>query len=101
MLRPTIGAAVTASAVNKVAVDLPLTELVQELTLQVRECLNGNLERCETMLTAQAHSLDAIFNALTQRRTRNAEGGYPQAAEAPDPQLEAVAAVNRRKVEPR
>jgi hypothetical protein len=55
---------------TKVAGELPLTELVQELTQQVRTSANGDSARAEAMLIAQAHTLDAIFNELARRAQR-------------------------------
>lgn len=80
MLRPTVGAALTVCQFNKVSGELPLTELVQELTQQIRACANGDLSRGEGMLTAQAHSLDAIFNELARRAQLNV-GHYPETVE--------------------
>jgi len=60
--------------------ELPLTELVQELTDQVRACATGDLSRGEAMLIAQAQPLDAIFNDLAKRAQLNV-GHYPETVE--------------------
>jgi len=80
MLRPTINAAFTVYRFNKDSGEPPLTELVQELTHQVRACETGDLSRGEDMLMAQAHTLDSIFNDLARRAQMNM-GHYPETAE--------------------
>lgn len=54
--------------------------LVAELSKQVGVVLEGDLARAEELLTAQAHSLDAIFGVLAQRAAMNA-GKYMGACE--------------------
>ncbi len=66
-LRPTVQAAVTAREYGKVFGELDLAGLVDSLMEQVEESQSGNTGRAEEMLTAQAHTLDAIFNNLAQR----------------------------------
>lgn len=66
-LRPTVQAAVTVREYGKVFGELDLAGLVDSLMEQVRESQNGSTGRAEAMLTAQAHTLDAIFNNLAQR----------------------------------
>jgi len=46
---------------------LDLTALSAELSRQVSAVQSGDLSRAEEMLTAQAHTLDAIFNQLAAR----------------------------------
>lgn len=46
--------------------------LVEVLSDQTQAAIDGEMSRAEAMLTAQAHSLDAIFNNLA-RRAINAE----------------------------
>ena len=40
---------------------------MENLTIPTRACSEGDLKRLEAMLTAQAHTLDAIFNNLARR----------------------------------
>lgn len=46
---------------------LDLNSLVDALEYQVKQIEDGNLDRIEEILTAQAHTLDAIFNNLVRR----------------------------------
>lgn len=71
-LRPTVQAAVTLSEYGKVFGNLDLSGLIESLQAQVKAVSDGDLKRSEAMLTAQAHTLDAIFNNLA-RRAINAE----------------------------
>lgn len=67
VLRPTVQAAITTQRYN--ASDFgtrDLTELATELHSQTEAVSAGNLGRAEAMLTAQAHTLDAIFNKLAR-----------------------------------
>lgn len=51
--------------------DIELKALVDALEEQVSEVGQGDLSRPETMLTAQAHTLDAIFNNLARQAYRS------------------------------
>ena len=80
-LRPTIGAAQTVvnfNVLGRGAVEIPA--LVDELARQCEQVNKGDLRRAEAMLVAQAHSLDALFNALVYRSAVNL-GEYVDAAE--------------------
>jgi hypothetical protein len=72
VLRPTVQAAVTLKEYGKSYGDLDLGHLMDSLMEQTRASNDGDLKRAEAMLTAQAHTLDAIFNNLA-RRAINAE----------------------------
>ncbi len=72
VLRPTVQATATIYEYGKSAGNLDLIGLLDALSEQTKAACNGNLKRAESMLTAQAHSLDAIFNKLAQRAV-NAE----------------------------
>ena len=67
VLQPTVRAAATIKDYAKSDVDLDLSGLINSLTEQTRACSEGDLKRPEAMLTAQAHTLDAIFNTLARR----------------------------------
>ncbi len=70
VLRPTIGAAIATQATYGTAVGgelLDVGALAEELTEQVGKVHDGDLKRMESILVAQAHTLDALFNRLTQR----------------------------------
>ena len=72
VLRPEIQAATAIAQYGKAYGDLDLTALVNALDEQTSAVDQGDLARGEAMLTAQAHTLDAIFNNLA-RRAENAE----------------------------
>lgn len=50
--------------------------LISELTEQIKLVHDGNLQRAEGLLTAQAHTLDAIFNKMARRAADNMTAGY-------------------------
>ena len=62
LLQPTVQAAATIKEYSKS--DLDMSSLVESLKEETRACSEGDLKRPEAMLTAQAHTLDAIFNKL-------------------------------------
>lgn len=72
ILRPTVLAAVTLKEYGKGCGNLDLSGLIDALTAQTKAVTDGDLGRGEAMLTAQAHTLDAVFNNLA-RRAINAE----------------------------
>lgn len=71
-LRPNVKAAITLRQYGSEFGPLDLTSLVDALTEQTSRTIDGNMERAAAMLTAQAHTLDAIYNSLA-RRAINAE----------------------------
>lgn len=79
-LRPTIQAAMTLHEFNKHFGELSINTLVEDLLLQCTLANKGDLSRAEALLTAQAHTLDAIFNSLARRASRNM-GEHVNAAE--------------------
>jgi len=50
--------------------EIALVDLVYRLDAQSKALSGGDLERAEAMLSAQAHTLDTLFNHLAQRATR-------------------------------
>jgi hypothetical protein len=66
---PSMTAAATAQQYAPVE-GVDLTALSAELSRQARAIQSGDLSRAEEMLTAQAHTLDAIFNQLAGRAAR-------------------------------
>lgn len=66
-LQPTFQAAVTLSEYGKPFGDIDVGCLIDCLQEQTRAANDGDLSRAEAMLSAQAHTLDSIFNALAQR----------------------------------
>lgn len=81
VLQPSIQAAITLSAVdvNKFP-DLQINELVAELEDQSKGISAGDMTRLEAMLTAQAHTLDALFNRLVRQGVLNV-GQHGEAAD--------------------
>lgn len=80
-VRPTVQAALTIRAYQPLPQeDVPITALVDELVAHCDAVNDGSLKRGEAMLTAQAHTLDAIFGECA-RRARGNMGEYPQTAE--------------------
>lgn len=60
--------------------ELSLTECIGELSKKTRAVHKGNLQDAETLLTAQAFALDAIFMSLARRAQLNM-GEYIDAAD--------------------
>ncbi|MFO0293292.1 MAG: hypothetical protein ACK51S_08605 [Alphaproteobacteria bacterium] len=68
VLRPSIGAAIATHNIYKKSVGgelLDIGALSEELVEQCGKVHDGDLKRVESMLVAQAHTLDALFNRLT------------------------------------
>jgi len=72
MLQPTVQAAATLQQYEKAFREVNPLDLIEALTEQTRATSRGDLKRAEAMLTAQAHTLDAIYNHLA-RRAENAQ----------------------------
>ena len=71
VLGPKVNAAATVQEYAKAFGELDLVDLIDALSEQTDAVLKGDLGRAETMLVAQAHTLDAIFNNLAQRAIRS------------------------------
>jgi len=67
VLQPAVQAAVTLKDYDKSYGDLDLSGLIDALKEQTKASRDGDLTRAEAMLTAQAHTLDAIFNNLARQ----------------------------------
>ena len=71
-LLPTVNNAETIRRVtNRDLGETRLNELVKELSTQCDTVSRGDMARPEALLTAQAHTLDALFNDLTRLAYRN------------------------------
>ena len=66
VLKPSVQATITLKEYGKPYGDLNLAAMHESLTEQTKAVQDGDLKRGEAMLTAQAHTLDAIFNNLAQ-----------------------------------
>jgi len=71
IIGPTVKGAVTTSAFCKVYGEAALQAMVDELGNQCKRVRDGDLTRAESLLTTQAHTLDAIFNELARRAAAN------------------------------
>jgi hypothetical protein len=69
-LRPTVQAALTLMEYNKGFGELSIITLVDDLGKQCELASGGDLKGAEAILTAQAHTLDAIFHNLARRAQR-------------------------------
>jgi hypothetical protein len=65
---------------NKAYGQVSINTLISDLGKQCELASNGDLARAEALLTAQAHTLDQIFNNLARRAAVNA-GEYMGACE--------------------
>jgi len=79
-LRPTVQAALTLMEYNKNFGELSINTLIDDLGKQCELANGGDLRRAEAILTAQAHTLDALFHTLARRAALNM-GEYMNAAE--------------------
>jgi hypothetical protein len=66
-LLPAVQAALTLMEYNKAFGEMSINTLVDDLGRQCELARNGDLRRTEALLTAQAHTLDTIFNNLARR----------------------------------
>lgn len=70
-----------ASIIQRFDDNLDLTSLAHELKTQTEAIQAGDMGRPEAMLSAQAHTLDALFSNLARRAQANMTAGYEDAAE--------------------
>lgn len=64
LLRPSVQAAVT---IQQWGSQSDVGSLMSELSMQMNIVKSGNMGRAESMLLAQAHTLDTLFNNLAKR----------------------------------
>lgn len=77
---PEVSAALTIQA-SAGACNHEINALIRELTAQSASVNRGDLSRGESMLIAQAHTLDELFHFMTRRALSNFRGGYGDAAD--------------------
>ena len=70
-LNSTAQAAVTITEYNNMDVNRDLYNLHDSLVEQTNTIKDGDMSRCEEMLAAQAHTLDSIFNCLSQKAIKS------------------------------
>ena len=81
VLRPDVQASLTiAQMCNGAFADVGITELTNALEKYTKQAKDGDLERADDILVAQAHTLDALFHQLVRRSIMNM-GEYMEAAE--------------------
>lgn len=81
---PVSNATVTVFQFNQlsgVTGSVDITALQSELAARVMKVHQGEMERPEAILVAQAHTLDALFNSLGQRAAMNFGAGHKDAGE--------------------
>ena len=61
--------------------DLDINALIEELNKQTEQVKKKDLSRSEEMLTAQAHTLDLLFNKLVINANRNMSEGFLEATD--------------------
>jgi hypothetical protein len=66
-LRPTVQAALTLMEYNKGFGELAINTLITDLRQQCELASKSDLNRAEALLTAQAHTLDGVFNYLARK----------------------------------
>ena len=69
-LRPSVHSAITIRDYSQPFSDIDINCMVDSLTDLINLTIDGDLSRAEAMLTAQAHTLDAIFSNLASRAIR-------------------------------
>ena len=69
-ISPSLQSALALRQYSNAAGELDLMSLVKELRQQIEKTIDGDMDRAEAMLTAQAHTLDAIFSNLACRAIR-------------------------------
>jgi hypothetical protein len=79
-LNPITNAAISIKSHNKKHDEVTVDGLKSELQRQINKVNDGNLQRAEAMLLAQAHTLDSLFTDLLGRSRLNM-GEYFHAAE--------------------
>jgi len=71
VISPTVRGAVATQSFSGAYGETELQSLINELGKQCKQVHGGNLQRTESLLTTQAHTLDAIFNELARRAALN------------------------------
>jgi hypothetical protein len=85
LINPGCTAAITLEAIRRGQIINGTTPDVQALadalSKVVGDVHDGNMRRAETMLVAQAHTLDTLFHSLAARSAANSREGYLDAAD--------------------
>lgn len=71
----------SASVIQRLDESTDLNFVADELRIQAAAVRGGDMGRAESMLIAQAHSLDALFANLARRACGNMGGGHLEATE--------------------
>lgn len=78
---PSVNAGMTMFQFHPLNTGASVTDLVEQIGQHAKTVRDGNMDRPEAMLVAQAHTLDTIFNSLAQRAAQNMAAGYMQATD--------------------
>jgi hypothetical protein len=85
IINPACTAAITLEAVRRGSdvngTTLDTQGVVDALSKVVRDVHDGSMRRAETMLVAQAHTLDTLFHSLAAKSAANSREGYLDAAD--------------------
>lgn len=82
ILRPNLNSAATISSFQTQVPHSDLPAMLDELDAQTSAVWAQDLGRPEEMLSAQAHTLDAIFNTLAQKASKAMISGHLPSTEA-------------------
>lgn len=82
ILRPNLNSTATISSFQAHVPHADLSEMLDELDVQTSRIWSGQLGRAEEMLSAQAHTLDAMFNTLAQKAATTMKSGHLPSTEA-------------------
>lgn len=82
ILRPNLNSTATIGSFQAHVPHTDLSEMLDELDVQTSRVWSGQLGRAEEMLSAQAHTLDAIFNTLGQKAAAAMKSGHLPSTEA-------------------
>lgn len=80
-LRPNLIAVGTIASFQSLPKVGDLTAMLDDMDSQAMKVQAGDLGRPEEMLSAQAHTLDIIFNTLARKAAANMNAGYAGATE--------------------
>lgn len=78
---PSVNAGMTMLQFHPLKTGASVTDLVEQIGKHAKTVRDGDMDRPEAMLVAQAHTLDTIFNSLAQRAAQNMAAGHMHATD--------------------
>lgn len=78
---PNVNAGMTMLQFHPLKTGASVTDLVEQIGKHAKTVRDGDMDRPEAMLVAQAHTLDTIFNSLAQRAAQNMAAGHMHATD--------------------